>query len=304
MKKSSKLFIGVCAAFLACSEVNAQTVKFVTIDSTAAYFLNADSIATRKAKVLAGLTDLATATPEFKKSLNEAASDKNFKLTDLKYYTKEFIEIPFEQYRKISFDISGQWSEDSFIDIGYNRKVVVLRESTDEEREKKVANLKGYFSAKTGTPIAQNEADINKMKGEMAPDFTVTTLDGKKISMSSLRGKVVVLNFWFTQCRPCVEEIPTLNAIAKKYEGRDDIVFLAPETVEKTTKEDIQKFLKRVPFAYQIALGGKEAAALYQARVFPANYLIDKNGKVQMGWVGLNPFSIAEMEKTIPTLLK
>ena len=280
----------------------AQTVKFVTIDSSSASFRNPDSVAARKAKSLEGTTKLSTATPAFMKALNEAAAEKNFKLADMQYYTAEYISIPFEQYRKYLFDESGEWSEDSYGDIGYTKKAVVLRRSTPEEREKKIAMLKGMYTPKAGTPMAKEMVEISKLVGKAAPDFTVNTMDGKKLSMKSLKGKVVVLNFWFTQCRPCIEEIPTLNKFVEKYKGNKDVVFLAPDVLAETSVEDIQKFLKRFPFAYQVAMGGKDAAASYQVKTCPANFIIDKNGIVRMGFVGLNPYSLAELGDMIPKL--
>lgn len=303
MKKIQTLIAALLLVVFS-QNTDAQEIKSVKIDSSAVSFSNPDSIASRKIKAIGGLTNLKEATAEFKAEMNQAAADKNFKLADIKYFTREFIEIPFEQYRKYAFEVSGDWSEDSFVDKGYNRKAIVLRQSTAEEREKKISSLKGYFTAKKGTPIAQNEIELSKLVGQTAPDFTVTTLDGKKVSISSLKGKVVVLNFWFTMCKPCMEEIPDLNKIVKKYAGNKNVVFLAPEVRNETTVADVQKFLKRVPFSYQVALGGKDAAALYLAKTFPANFLIDKEGKVRMGWVGVNPFTLDEMVKMIPTLLK
>lgn len=304
MKISRKQLIAFAVGLTVCAQSSfAQSAKFVEIDSTAPSFKNADSIAARKAVVLNGLTNLATATPEFKKAFNEAAADKNFKMTDQKYYTAEYINVPFEQYRKFLFDPSGEWVDDMYGDINYSKKAFVLRRATPEEQEKKVASLKGYYSPKKGTSIAQNDVEVSKLVGSAAPDFTVTTIDGKKVSIKSLKGKVVVLNFWFTQCPPCREEMPTLNTFVDKYKDNKDVVFLAPEVVPATTVADVQKFLKRVPFAYQVALGGKDAAALYQVKVFPANFVIDKKGVVRMGYVGYNPFTLEELGKTIPKLI-
>jgi hypothetical protein len=97
--------------------------------------------------------------------------------------------------------------------------------------------------------------------------------------------------------------MPTLNKFVDKYKNDKNVVFLAPEVLPATTVADVQKFLKRVPFNYQVALGGKDAAALYLAKVFPANFVIDKKGNVRMGYVGYNPFSLEELGKMIPKLI-
>ncbi|UKJ06788.1 TlpA family protein disulfide reductase [Solitalea lacus] len=304
MKTINKLLIAAFSLALSAQSSYAQTVKFVTIDSTKAYFKNADSIAARKTKALAGMEDLKKATPEFMKALNEAAKDKEFKLAEIKYYTAEYIQIPFEQYRKLLYDISGDWTDNTYGDIGYNKKAAVLRKTTPEEKAKRVEAVRASYASKSGSPIATNNVELSKLVGQPAPDFTVKTLDGKEVSISSLKGKVVVMNFWFTMCKPCVEEIPTLNKFVEKYKDRKDIVFLAPECAN-ATNEDVQKFLKRAPFSYQIVLGGKDAAMKqYQAKVFPANFLIDKNGIIRTGYVGLNPVALDDYGKMIPKLLE
>lgn len=305
MKISRKQLL-VCALGLTLYAQSgfAQSAKFVAIDSTAPSFKNADSIAARKAVALNGLTNLATASPEFKKALTEAAADKNYKLTNQQYYTAEMINVPFDQYRKQLFDPSGEWASDMYGDVAYTKKAFVLRKATPEEKEKNIGNLKGYYTAKKGTSIAQNDVEVSKLVGNAAPDFTVTTIEGKKVSIKSLKGKVVVLNFWFTQCPPCREEIPTLNTFVDKYKNNKNVVFLAPEVVPATTVADVQKFLKRVPFSYQVATGGKDAAALYQVKVFPANFVIDKKGTVRMGYVGYNPYTLDELGKMIPKLIE
>ncbi|POY36807.1 hypothetical protein C3K47_10450 [Solitalea longa] len=236
--------------------------------------------------------------------MNEAAADRNFKLAEQLYYAADYTSLSFEQYERLFYDPSGEWVNDTYGDVGYTKKAFVLRKATPQEQEKKIALIKARYAPKTGTPIANNLVAINdKLVNQPAPDFTVTTLDGKEVTLSSLKGKVVVLNYWFTQCRACVEEMPQLNAMVSKYKGNKDVVFLALDVVPQTTVEDIQKFQKRVTFDYQIALGGKDAAAAYEAKTFPANYLIDKDGVIRMGWVGANPYSVMDMDKMIPTLL-
>ena len=87
------------------------------------------------------------------------------------------------------------------------------------------------------------------------PNVAVTRLDGSTIDLMALRGKPVVLNWWHTACSPCIVEIPELNKLVEKYEGRD-VEFLA---IANNEIADLPPFLKRHPFAYDIALGDEEA---------------------------------------------
>ena len=59
-----------------------------------------------------------------------------------------------------------------------------------------------------------------------APDFSAADMNGKTYSLSSLKGKIVVINFWFVECKPCLIEMPDLNEIVEKYKS-EEVVFLA-----------------------------------------------------------------------------
>src|ERR1700721_19361 len=63
--------------------------------------------------------------------------------------------------------------------------------------------------------------------GAPAPDFSLTSLDGKSYKLGELKGKTIVLNFWFTACMPCREEMPGLNELVKSYQNDRNVVFIA-----------------------------------------------------------------------------
>src|SRR5262245_48752276 len=80
-----------------------------------------------------------------------------------------------------------------------------------------------------------------------APDFTLKGMKGESVSLSSLRGKVVVLNFWTKTCGPCLEEMPELSDLTKILKSRDDVVVLAvstdegPDSVRDTLKSVLRE---------------------------------------------------------------
>lgn len=117
--------------------------------------------------------------------------------------------------------------------------------------------------------------------GKPAPDFELTSMDGKTFKLSELRGKVVVLNFWFAGCPPCRSEIPKLNALVEKYKDKD-VVFIAPTTDDEYTAK---KFLEKFPFRYNIVLdAGRFIRDEYtndgDEIPFPQNLVIDKDGNL------------------------
>src|SRR5258708_9183907 len=114
--------------------------------------------------------------------------------------------------------------------------------------------------------------------GESAPDFTITTDQGARLSVASLAGKVVVLHFWASWCAPCVEEMPALNEFTKKVAG-SGVVVLGISADRNPAA--YQKFVKSNHLEFQTALDqDEEISASYGTFKFPETYIIDRNGKV------------------------
>lgn len=114
-------------------------------------------------------------------------------------------------------------------------------------------------------------------EGMSSPAFSVRTVDGQKLSAADLRGKVVVLNFWFIGCAVCRGMKSQLNEFKKRFAGDDDVVFLA---MTEDPESDVEKFLKREPSDYLNAAAAKASMAKFPFRGFPKNIVIDKQGKI------------------------
>lgn len=113
-------------------------------------------------------------------------------------------------------------------------------------------------------------------EGMSAPQFSVRTLDGQRITLADLRGKVVVLNFWFIGCPACRSMEPPLNAFKARFAG-SDVVFLAMTT---DSKDELEKYLKKERFDYLQAFDARDAMSQFSFRGFPKNIVIDKEGKI------------------------
>jgi peroxiredoxin len=124
---------------------------------------------------------------------------------------------------------------------------------------------------------AKANSAVKAMINKAAPDFELVDLTGRKWSLSSLKGKVVVLNFWYTSCPPCVEEMPALNELITRYPA-DKVVFLA------LTFDDAQKvgtFLKHHEFNYHLLPSSKTVDEHYQISGWPTSLVIDKNSVIK-----------------------
>jgi peroxiredoxin len=114
-------------------------------------------------------------------------------------------------------------------------------------------------------------------EGMTSPEFSVKTLDGKTISTLDLKGKVVVLNFWFIGCPACLGMEPKLNDLRAKFSGNDDVVFLAMTTDSATA---VKKYLSKEKFDYLQGVDAKNAMDAFVFAGFPKNIVIDRTGKI------------------------
>jgi peroxiredoxin len=133
--------------------------------------------------------------------------------------------------------------------------------------------------------MERNEKVISDLTGCKAPDFNVTTLTGERLRLSELRGKIVVLNFWYTSCAPCIAEIPALNRLQAEY-AKSDVVFISftrEEEDEATTKQ----FLTKHAFNYKIVSGKYSMTDKYCViGGWPMNMVLDKEGIVRQIFAG------------------
>ena len=143
------------------------------------------------------------------------------------------------------------------------------------------------------------EQEKSVLIGAHAVDFVLEDLKGKKYKLSDLRGKVVVLNFWFIECKPCVMEMPELNEIVTEFKG-NEVIFLA---IAVNKKDQLKKFLKRTEFKYKVLPNGQSVSDSYAVKGFPTNLIIDQNGIVKYVSTGIGPNNIANLQKEIKNLL-
>lgn len=130
-----------------------------------------------------------------------------------------------------------------------------------------------------------------------APDFKLKTLDQKTISLSDLRGKVVLINFWATWCGPCRMEVPHLKTLYSTFDRKQfEILALSDETPDK-----IVRFVDSYDLPYPIVLANRETLLSYNIRAFPTAFLIDKKGLIQYKWEGLR--SPQAFERAIKQLI-
>jgi peroxiredoxin len=136
----------------------------------------------------------------------------------------------------------------------------------------------------------------------LAPDFTLNDLNGKKVTLSQLRGKVVILNFWSIWCGPCLAEMPSLNKLYLEFKERGLVVIaVAEDPAEKPVKSYIQE--KGIEYTI---LMDKDKKVYFKYSLFgiPVTFLIDRKGMIAEKFIGERDWSSPDMRAKICNLLK
>jgi thiol-disulfide isomerase/thioredoxin len=120
----------------------------------------------------------------------------------------------------------------------------------------------------------------------LAPDFTLKTLEGQEITLSELKGKVVLLDFWATWCGPCRESIPHLVQLHKA--NKDKGFEVIGMSVDKGEADVVRNFVKSMDIPYSIIITPDEVARNYGVAGIPTTIFIDKEGMIQDKIVGFN----------------
>jgi len=203
-------------------------------------------------------------------------------------YDEQLQKINPADFMKIM--MSNEYIPEPYVDEKKVVKAFVLRKATDDEK----AMMSKMQQGRMGS-----EQEESPLVGTQAVDFDVTDLKGKKYKLSELKGKIVALNFWFVECKPCIMEMPELNELVEEFKGKE-VVFLA---IAVNNQKQLKKFLKTTDFNYKVISSGQFVSDSYRIKGFPTNIIIDQNGLIQYASTGIGPNNKANLLKQINKLL-
>lgn len=127
-----------------------------------------------------------------------------------------------------------------------------------------------------------------------APPLEATTLNGQRINLASLHGKVVLLNFWATWCGPCREEIPALERLQRQYPSKLQVIGMS---VDELPPAEVQKTAARMGINYPVAIASPALQARFGGMPsIPVTWVIDPNGQVEQKNHGANPYEVFDTE--------
>ena len=147
---------------------------------------------------------------------------------------------------------------------------------------------------------AGSATDYGPEVGKLAPDFTLTGLDGQEVSLSAFRGQPVLLNFWAIWCGPCRMEMPLLQDMYEKWTD-EGLVFLAVNLQEDPAR--VKEFIEDAGYTFPVLLSpGNKIPLAYNIRGIPATFFIDADGVIRDIKIGAF-FTAGEIESKLAKIM-
>ena len=154
--------------------------------------------------------------------------------------------------------------------------------------------VKDYKPRKTVKPLG---------RGKPAPEWTLPTLSGDSISLADLRGKVVLLDFFYKGCAPCCAALPTLQRMHEKYKDQG-VVIIGIDPIDDPVKDDMADFIKKRSVGYTVVFSDRELPQKYRVTGYPTLFFINREGKIVKYHEGFSASMEEKVEKQIQKMLK
>ena len=137
--------------------------------------------------------------------------------------------------------------------------------------------------------------------GQRLKPFKLKTPEGKAIGTGTYKGRVLLVNFWGTWCKPCLKELPEFDQLYRRYRG-NGLTLVAVATDEDPVP--VQDFARSRKLAARIALGGEAYAGQYGSDKFPFTFVVDHKGVIKASYRGYKPECMGQLESDIRTALE
>ena len=139
--------------------------------------------------------------------------------------------------------------------------------------------------------------------GKLAADFKLPNLEGTTISLSSLRGKVILLNVWATWCGPCREEMPSIETLYEEFRKDPDFVVLAVSQ-DSAGRGAVDSYVRKNGYKFTVLLDPEnQVGDAYDVSGIPETFIIDRTGRIVAHHVGPYDWGQAKMREALRELI-
>jgi len=171
---------------------------------------------------------------------------------------------------------------------------------------------KSFFTLERGKSIAKqtyqetkddlNKGDVLKINS-IAPEWSGISQGGDKYSSKSLKGKIVLIDFWGTWCPPCIRAMPDIEKLQQTYKNNKEVVIIGISALEKKPNA-AEDYFKKKGYSYIHIPNGDEIAKLFKVKVYPTLYLINKEGRIEQATIDYDIHDFEQSKKIINKHLK
>jgi peroxiredoxin len=150
---------------------------------------------------------------------------------------------------------------------------------------------------------ANTDAASPVAAGKLAPDFTLTDLDGRPHSLTGLRGKIVFLNLWATWCPPCRAEMPSIQQLYSDFQNNHDFVVLAVS--EDSDAKPVPGYVHQNHLTFPVLLDPRNLVGeAYDVSGLPESFVIGRDGRIVAHHVGPYDWASADMRNALNDLIR
>jgi peroxiredoxin len=176
-----------------------------------------------------------------------------------------------------------------------DKAVCVVCATNGESEPEKVGATREYkgttycFCSKKCAETFDANPAAYVLEAGAAPAATWTTTTGASLTLESMHGQVVLLDFWATWCKPCVKSMPELDALFRDYQKLGLMVVGVSVDQGDDRKKKVKKFLEKKPVGYPIVIDAAESSSweAFNVGALPTLYLIDREGRIVERWIGV-----------------